>query len=127
MDRRELNRSKQATGKAKPKKAVGELEFSFANVGTVAVGVLAADATKAGLNAIFDVEPTNAQIMTELKSLRQENARLMGFVSGRLDAVAGSVLDTKLGLAASAPEIRKAIIDSENRQKNLPPPANHGH
>ncbi|MBO0940078.1 hypothetical protein J2I47_26270 [Fibrella sp. HMF5335] len=125
MDRRGLGSSNQS--QVEPKKAAGGLEFSLNNIGTIATGVLVADTAKVGLNALFDVQPTNAQIMAELKALRQENARLTSIVSGKLDAVAGSVFDAKLGLAATGPEVRNAIIGSEQRRKNLPPPIERGH
>ena len=126
LARRALSGSRQATTKAKPGKASGELDFSINNVGTVAAGVLVADAARAELNATLDVAPTNAESMGELKALRQENAWLTGIVSGKVAALAGSVFDAKLGLAATGPEIRNIVV-YEQRRKKLPPPGKRDH
>ena len=115
----------------KAKKAAGKLDFSLHNTATIAAGVLAADATKAGLNALFGVEPTNRAILDEIKALRQENQALRAkftLLTAKVDRVAGFVGDAKHGIAALDPSARAAIVGSEQRHKALPPGSpNTGH
>ena len=108
----------------KAKKTAGKLDFSFHNVATIGAGVLAADTAKAGLNALFDVQPTNQTILNEVKALRQENQALrvkLTLVTVKVDRVAGFVGDAKHGIAALDPSARAAIVGSEQRHKLLPP------
>jgi len=116
----------------KAKRAAGKLEFSLHNTATIAAGVLVADATKAGLNALFDVQPTNQTILNEIKALRQENQALrtkLTLVTAKVDRVAGFVGDAKHGIAALDPSAHAAIVGSEQRHKLLFPSSspNAGH
>lgn len=107
----------------KAKKAAGELETSLNNILTIAGGVLVADTAKAGLNAVFDVQPTNAEIMEELKALRSENARLAGYLAGKVDVVGAITTDVRAGVGAGSPNSHNAIMISEQKRKGLPSPS----
>ncbi len=118
MARRGLSASDQPQ-QIKPKQAGGTLDFSLPNVATIGASVLAADMTKATLNAIFDVQPTNREVMDQLKrveqmllSLKHEQAMT------RIDVghTHGLVSDVMQGVGATGDKAHHAIVASQKRR-----------
>ena len=107
--------------KRKTKQVSGELEYTFSNITTVATGVIVADGTKALVNAILDVQPTNAQIMEELKLTQQRTEYLLGILSGKLTYAQELTIDVRAGVGAGGNASHKAILASERKRKGLPP------
>ena len=117
MVRQRLSRSDQA--QIKPKQPGGTLDFSLHNVGTIGASILAADVTKAMLNAIFDVQPTNREVMNELKRLQQMVQSLeRGQAMTRIDVghTHGLVSDVMYGVGATGDEAQRAIVASQKRR-----------
>jgi len=124
MTRRGLSGSGQP--QTKPEKEVGTLARSFENITTIGAGVLAADATRATLNAIFDIQPTNQQVIDEVKQLKQlllslERKQVLTHADVRYTT--GLVADVVHGLVATGIEAQNAIVASQNaRGLNSPKP-----
>lgn len=90
------------------RKAAGTLDFSLHNVATIGAGVLAADATKAGLNALFDVQPTNAQIMAKLASIEKQFGELSA-IREHLRTISINQTDQIKAEALNDPQFRQAL------------------
>ena len=116
MDRQGLE-SKQLISKAK--QTGGELDYTLSNVTTIATGVLIADGTKALANALLDIQPTNAQIMEELKLTQQRTEYLLGVLSGKLTYAQELTIDVRAGVGASGNASHKAILASQQKRKGL--------
>jgi hypothetical protein len=126
MARHRLGGSDQP--QTKPKQESGTIEPSLHNIATIGASVLAADATKAILNAAFDVQPTNRQVMDKLERVEQ---MLLSIERGQVntnavvDATKGLVADVIYGVAATGSSAQKAIMASQNRRGlKLPKPTN---
>lgn len=74
MARRGLSGADQP--QTKPKQTGATLDPSWQNMGILVGSSLLADATKATLNAVFDVEPTNREVMDQLNEIKQMLQRI---------------------------------------------------
>ena len=88
---------------------------------TVGAGVLLADGAKWALNEMFDPQPTNAEVMQEVRAARLEQLEFVRRLTERIDLVTGITSDVRAGVGAANEKSHRAIIASEcKRQGTLP-------
>lgn len=102
----------------KPNKlAKGNLDFSVRNVATIATGVLVADATKAGLNAVLDIQPTNTQLLKEINALRKQSEGLQRSFLMMIDFINAQMKIDEMGGYSQLRQFMQVEFDKRKQQQ----------